>query len=525
MLASTAFAGPALGQTSPELIETVKSLQAEVRSLRQELDAVKAAQHTQPAAVPTATSATPQPGIAYPPQAAPSGSVASVSTQATPPSPPGTLTTYIGKTNVKITAGGFVEAASIYRSKDEIADIGSTFGGIPLGNTSQSHTSEFRGSARQSRLSLLVQGDIDDDVHAAAYYEADFLGAAPTANSNESNSYNLRMRNVYATLDWDDLGLHFLGGQNWSLLTMEKTGMMPRDENTPLTIDAQYVPGFDWTRQWQFRVVKDISPMLHAGFSIENPQTTIGAGPNPVAAGTVTGYPGGSLLGANGFPTYSSDVAPDVIGKLAFDPGWGHFEAYGIGRFFHDQVGSIGAAGGTNSIVMGGGGGADALLPIIPKVLDVQVSTLIGNGIGRYGTSQLSDVTEKADGQFSAIPEVMALVGVIAHPSPKLDVYAYAGGEMEQKDSSNYEHLAYGYGNSAYNNTGCSTIGGSCQGQTKDVWQATIGDWWKFYKGPWGTVQFGLQYSFTRRDLFEGVGGNPHTDDNMLYTSFRYYPF
>ena len=31
-------------------------------------------------------------------------------------------------------------------------------------------------------------------------------------------------------------------------------------------------------------------------------------------------------------------AAPDIIGKLAFDPGWGHFEALGMVRFFTDSV-------------------------------------------------------------------------------------------------------------------------------------------------------------------------------------------
>ena len=30
------------------------------------------------------------------------------------------------------------------------------------------------------------------------------------------------------------------------------------------------------------------------------------------------------------------------------------------------------------------------ILPVIPKMLDFQVSGLIGQGVGRYGTSQLA---------------------------------------------------------------------------------------------------------------------------------------
>jgi putative metallopeptidase DUF4344 len=33
------------------------------------------------------------------------------------------------------------------------------------------------------------------------------------------------------------------------------------------------------------------------------------------------------------------------------------------------------------------------------------------------------------------------------------------------------------------------------------------------------------QYGYIRREAFEGVGGAPSTDNNVFYTSLRYYPF
>ena len=63
------------------------------------------------------------------------------------------------------------------------------------------------------------------------------------------------------------------GGQLWSLATEGKKGISsaPSDILTPLTIDPNYVPGFVWTRQYGFRVVKSTD---HAAFGIavENPQ-------------------------------------------------------------------------------------------------------------------------------------------------------------------------------------------------------------------------------------------------------------
>jgi hypothetical protein len=98
-----------------------------------------------------------------------------------------------------ITFGGFVELATIYRNRNETADVSSNFNtGIPFPNSSQYHLSEFRESARQSRLSILTQGPQDRNASAEAYFEMDFQSSAPTANSLESNSYNPRMRQVYA---------------------------------------------------------------------------------------------------------------------------------------------------------------------------------------------------------------------------------------------------------------------------------------------------------------------------------------
>jgi len=40
-----------------------------------------------------------------------------------------------------------------------------------------------------------------------------------------------------------------------------------------------------------------------------------------------------------------------------------------------------------------------------------------------------------------------------------------------------------------------------------------------------GTLKAGVQYSYTRRLAFDGVGGAPKTDDNIVMTQIRYYPF
>ena len=61
---------------------------------------------------------------------------------------------------------------------------------------------------------------------------------------------------------------------------------------------------------------------------------------------------------------------------------------------------------------------------------------------------------------------------------------------------------------------------------TKSVNQITAGFWDRFYQGPYGRLQFGLQYSYTQRAAFADANGlGPKATENMLFTSFRYYPF
>ena len=109
-----------------------------------------------------------------------------------------------------------------------------------------------------------------------------------------------------------------------------------------------------------------------------------------------------------------------------------------------------------------------------------------------------------------------------------LDLYAYGG--TEQITHGEYYNVGknhFGYGNPAYSNAGCETelSTATCTANTKGIVQGTAGFWWKFFKGDYGTMQTGVQYSYTHRSIFDGVGGSPSTDENIAMFSFRYYPF
>lgn len=435
-----------------------------------------------------------------------------------------------GSGGVKWTLGGFLAAESIYRSKNEAADVASSYNSIPYNNSHYAHTDEFAYSARQSRLSLLAQGDVSDTIHVAGYYEMDFLGGAQTANMNESNSFNIRQRHLYSTLDWDTYGLHVLAGQTWSLITLDGKGITPRSEVTPLSIDAQYVPGFTWARQTQLRIVKDWNKQYWLGFSIENPQTTFANGPNASKASVVPVYniPAGANYASSN--TLSLNHIPDMVIKFAADPGWGHYEVFALGRDFYSRYpGTVGASN-SNHDRYAGGFGLSMILPLVPKQLDFIFSGMDGKGIGRYGSVGLPDVTFANDGRTIPLKENMLLAGLTWHATPDLDVYAEGGREQQQKYVTGFGAtgtIPGGWGNPLYVNSGCLIEGSplTCVGETRQVAQGTVGMWWKFYQGKFGKVAFGAQYSHTTRTAFDGVGGAPKTSDNMFFTSLRYYPF
>jgi hypothetical protein len=450
-----------------------------------------------------------------------------------------------GKSALSLSfAGSFLALETVYRSHQEGADISSSFSGIPFPNVATSHLQENRFTARQSRLAILAQGDVPHmGVHLTGYYEMDFQGAAQTANSNESNSYNPRIRNIYAAVDWDrDFGgISLLAGQNWSLATLNNKGITPRNEQVPLTIDAQYVPGFNWTRQPQVRLTGNINKSLWFAVSVENPQSTFFSNGGFLAGVStpITTITGGS--GFNSANSISLNAVPDVIGKVAYDhPIAGHsvhLEAWGIYRDFYDRLAVNGVA--SNHDVAGGGIGGGVIVGVVPKVLDLQFSGLAGRGIGRYGSGQLPDVSFGVDGTIHPIQEYQILAGGVLHIGKALDVYTYAGEERENPQDyigHGASGLVFnGYGNPNYNNLNCETEGGACSGNIHFLQQITAGFWDRPYTLRFGKFQWGIQYSYTERHAFPGFAGftpgfqpgnpAPIARENMVFTSIRYYPF
>ncbi len=497
--------------------------------------------------------------------------------------------------------------------------------GIPFKAADLAHTTESNFTARQSRLSLLVEGKLAS-AKIGGYYEADFLSAGTTSNNRQSNSYTWRTRQAFAQVAWEN-GWSLTGGQMWTLATENRKGINNRQETSPLMIDPQYIVGYTWARQYAFRVVKDFGGKFALGFSVEAPQATIGgrgfssvttingaaAPATIVTSGATTSQTGNFFVNApgaggglyNAFDAngYTVNKAPDLIFKAAADPGFGHYELFGIVSFFRDRVypcGVIGtnakdtappavtttltgnclsatptvvsSFGATNQNTIGGGIGASGLWTLFNKHVDFGLKAVGGDGIGRYGSAQLADATARPNGTLALIRIGHGLARLEWHVTPKFDLYGYYGGEYAWRAGyKGYNAVTVvktaaipatatspaipatttttfalngigGYGNVAANNSGCATegvplndfnpsSGSNCAGDIRLIQEGTLGFWYKFYQGPKGRFQFGIQYSYITKNAWSGTGGVPtgglaigsKAVDNMIFTSLRYY--
>src|SRR5271165_7483186 len=142
---------------------------------------------------------------------------------------------------ITITPGGFLAAEFVRRSRALGADINTPFNNLTMPGSPQSSLSEFFGSGRQSRISMLAQGQLTN-VKIGGYYEADFLSAGVTSTPTDSNSYTLRQRQAWAQAAFTN-GVTVTGGQMWSLVTETRHGTDNRTEALPMTIDPQYTVG------------------------------------------------------------------------------------------------------------------------------------------------------------------------------------------------------------------------------------------------------------------------------------------
>src|SRR4029077_16707087 len=219
------------------------------------------------------------------------------------------------------------------------ADVSTPFSSLTMPGASQSSVSEFFGSGRQSKITTFVDGRMKN-VDLSSYVSADFLSAGVTSTSTSNNSYTLRMRQAWGQAKFNN-GWSFLGGQVWSLATENGKGISPDDDlgrtndARPKTIDPSYNVGFVFARQYGIRATKTFGDKVAFAVAMENAQgtlTTHGNGNNFLLGET------GASNSYNTTSNYTFNPSPDIIAKVAFDPGFGHYEVFGLLDRFRDRV-------------------------------------------------------------------------------------------------------------------------------------------------------------------------------------------
>ncbi len=431
---------------------------------------------------------------------------------------------------LSLTPGGFIEADMLSRSRNENADVCSSLAGIPFDGVANAKLSEFRATSRATRFTLFTESKINN-TRLNGYYELDFLAQAPTGNQVQTNSFIPRQRQLWIQLSFPN-NLTLTAGQYWSLITTNRKGLATRTEFIPSTIEGSYVVGYDYVRQTALRITKNFHDKIWTGFEAANSETNqpnasyvpdnLFGFNNSANAASPSGGTLNYLAGStNGF---STNLAPDLLAKTVWEPGWGHYEIKALGRFFRDRL------NGQNNYSYGGGLGAAAILPVVRQKADFILEGLAGSGIGRYGAANGSDITLRPDGKIIPLRALHALAGVEIHPTSRIDIFTYGGEEYYDRtpyiNPTNAGKPA-GYGSRLVNNTYCNVEvvpsgGAACGAQNKNIWHATTGLWYRFYKGPGGTFQYGLQYEYLHRATWSGIGGAPGGYDSVFMTSARY---
>jgi len=139
------------------------------------------------------------------------------------------------------------------------------------------------------------------------------------------------------------------------------------------------------------------------------------------------------------------------------------------------------------------------------------------------------------------------MASIESHPTPKLDVYFYYGGEYAQRTVYTTSLGALiGYGPANTSDSGCynlpatnsTTLGAgtggtagatSCGSPTRYIQEAMGGFTYRLVSSPkYGRLQYQATYSYIQRNLWSGVGSattptGPRATEPMIHVSMRYY--
>ena len=369
--------------------------------------------------------------------------------------------TYLRLGNTCVVPIGFMDITGVWRDKNAGSGIGSNFGSIPLNNSVNAKNSEFRFSPQNSRIGFRIDGDWKG-AHFIGYNEFDFLGTSGATNLTVTNgAFVPRLR-----LFWVDVKkgkFEFLGGQSWSMLTPNRSGIsaLPGDLFYSQVMDVNYMAGLTWTRQPGVRVLIHPNNKVTFGLSFENPDQYMGGAngssagilPSTLATLATTQLDNGGSIAATSTVLSTPTVMPDIIAKIAFDPNSRfHFEVAGITSQFKVWNPLTGSAPGANQHFSTTGAGLQVgLNAAITKGFRLITTNFWDDGEGRYLFGQAPDVILRSNGALSAVHSAGTVDGFEATIKNTL-LFAYYGGIFIGRKECGARHhrkapalVGYGY--------------------------------------------------------------------------------
>ncbi len=440
----------------------------------------------------------------------------------------------------EFTPGGFLDFTTFGRSTNLGSGIGSSFGSIPYSNSTAGQLSETRFTMQNSRISLDINSNyLGFDLHG--HIEADFLGFAPPNLYVTSNSNTLRSRLYW--LDARKGKFEFLGGQSWSMLTPNRTGLSPNPSDIFYSqdMDTNYQVGLTWARQAQFRLIYHPSDVVAAGVSIEDSQQLCGSATVPSSLVAECDNGSGSITNSNAANNPATpNLAPDIIGKIAFDPKTGdlhqHIEIAGL----LTEARTYDPTAKVRNTAAGGGVSFNVNFELV-KNLHAIVNTFYSDGGGRYiyglGPGFIIDRAANGAYQPSLVHSGSGIAGFEYQVNKATMFYGYYGGAYYGRDfgiDCYTQPIPVGSPTgtvAACNQTPSSSpvydgfgYPKSSNSQNRDVQEGTFGIIETFWKNPqYGSLQLITQYSYLSRAPWYVASGSPKNAHlSMGYVDLRY---
>lgn len=427
------------------------------------------------------------------------------------------------------TPGGFVDFENVFRSTNTGSIASTGFGGIPFSasNSPAGHLSEFHSTGQYSRLNLRVNSDFAGN-KVTGYVETDFNGNDAANVLAGTNPHTFRLRLFFVDLKrtkWE-----FIGGQTWSLVTPNRTGLgtMPSDLAITLNEDANIQVGIQHTRQSTFRAIYSPNANFGLALAVENQQQfTNGEIVFPTAFGASTTASNLSGQFDAGGPAGTPNLAPDIAAKLGFDGNPGgrhiHLEAGGIMRSFKIANIPTGVTTFTKHSYVGGGLMGAFNVELV-KGFRFLANGLYGPGVGRYLIQLAPDVVVLpapggTDVRISPVHSGMGLGGIEWQLAPKTVLGAYYGGMFAQRNFA----LDTTAGAPANTFSGFGSPK-SPNSHNRSVQEATLDLQQTFWRNPqYGALLLIAQASYvTRSPWVVAVGAPKNAHLGMGYLSLRY---